>query len=541
MSATHLRAVHSPPQEPPQTDNRPVIRTNVELHEQGDAAVRALAADPELYQQAGHLVRVVRVDPSCATPDRPDGTPEIRRVEVETLREQLSRYAMWEKFHAKDQTWHRCDPPPAVAAAVRKRGQWFGIRPLEAITESPALRPDGSILSTPGYDAPTRVLYLPTQTFPGVRERPTREHARRALEALQEPFAEVPFERPEHLFVPVAALLTILARPAIRGAVPAFGFNSPVAGAGKSLVVQVISAIATGRWSEPNTYPADPVELEKSLGAEALSGAPIIDFDNIEDPVEGGPLLKAITAKDKVRLRVLGMSAKISARWRAVVLLGGVGLVIGRQMSRRVLLATIAPREERPELRTGFKHPDLAAWALEDRGRLLAGGLTLMRAFMLAMAEGEDRPATATLGSFEDWSRLVAQAIVWAGGPDVTQCRPSAASGGEDPETAALRVLLQNWNTLASPRGLSAKGALELLYPDGRKLSAVESKADGWGAVREALEELCPTRGLIPPTSHQVGAKFRKLKGRWVGGKCLANRDDTEGKEVAKWAVDSAK
>lgn len=540
-AAPHLHAVPNlPPPPPPEPDQRPVIRTALELHEQGDAAVSALAADPELYQQGGHLVRVVRVDPSCATPEHPEGTPVLRRVETETLGEELSRFARWERWSKTDETWHPCDPPARVAAAVRKRGQWFGIRPLEAVTESPALRPDGTILDRPGYDAATRVLYLPSEEFKTVRERPTQDHARKALDALTKPFEQFPFEKPEQLYVPIAALLTILARPAIRGAVPAFGFNSPVAGAGKSLVVQVISAVATGRWSEPNTYPADPVELEKSLGAEALSGSPIVDFDNIEDPVEGGPLLKAITAKDKVRLRVLGLSQKVSARWRAVVLLGGVGLSIGRQMSRRIIVASICPREERPELRSGFNITDLDAWALRERARLLAGALTVLRGYCVALSEGIERPKVAVLGSFEDWCRLVPEAIVWAGGADVTGCRAASGSGSDDPETAALRVLFAHWGALSGPGGLTARAALELLYPKGRKVTPEESTADGWGPLRGAVEDLIPTKGLAIPAPRQLGDRFKKIHGRWIGKLCLKNRDDSDGKNPAKWAIETA-
>jgi putative DNA primase/helicase len=523
----------------PPPRERPTIRTDDQLHAQGDQAVRALSADPDLYQQGGYLVHVVRVDPSSATPARPEGTPEIRRVEVETLREELSRYASWERRGSKGE-YVECHPPKDVAAAVRKRGQWFGIRPLEAITEAPALRPDGSILDRPGYDAATRVLYLPSQTFPGVRERPSRDNARRALSALLEPFAEIPFEREEQRHVPIAALLTLLARPAIRGAVPAFGFNSPVAGAGKSLCVQVISAIATGRWSEPSTYPADPVELEKSLGGEALAGSPIVDFDNVEDVIESGPLLKAITARDKVRFRVLGANQKISAKWRAVVLLGGIGLCIGRQMSRRILMATITPREERPELRTGFKIPDLAGWALAERGRLLAAGLTVLRGYTVALQDGAPRGQALSLGGFEEWSSLVSAAMVWAGGPDVALCRAAAGPGGEDPETTALRVLLGLWGPFAGQGGQTARGGLELLYPRGRKVAPEEGLADGWGPLRGAIEDLCPTRGPMPPTPDQLGKAFRKVRGRWIGGKRLVNREDTDGKSPAKWAVESA-
>jgi hypothetical protein len=40
-------------------------------------------------------------------------------------------------------------------AAVHARGIWDGIRHLEAVINFPVLRPDGTVLDRPGYDAGT--------------------------------------------------------------------------------------------------------------------------------------------------------------------------------------------------------------------------------------------------------------------------------------------------------------------------------------------------------------------------------------------------
>jgi putative DNA primase/helicase len=511
------------------------IKTNAPLHEQADRGIAALAREPNLYQQAGHLVRVVRVDPSCATPQHPEGTPDVRRAETDTLRELLGRHAAFVRWSKTRESYDPCHPPRDVAATILRRGEYHGIRPLDGVIEAPALRPDGSLLWQSGYDPATRLLFLPDRTWPRVRDEPQREHAVKALAALAALFEQIPFVRPADLYVPIAAILTLFARSAIRGAVPAFAFDSSVAGSGKSLIANVVGAIVTGRFSEPSTYPADDVELEKNLGAEALAGSTIVDFDNVEGLVEGGPLLKVLTARDKVRLRVLGLSQKVSSRWRAVVLLGGNNLAIGRQMSRRTILARIEPREERPEERTGFNIPNLPHHCLEQRERLGVAALTILRGFVCA---GSPSEGVKPLGSYEEWAALVPPAIVWAGGLDVTTCRPSAGPGGDDPETRALRVLLPRLGTLLGPEGSSAGALLKLLYPDGRRPRS-DGPPDGHDEVRDALEELCPTRGGFPPAAHPLGVKFRALQGRWIGGKRLVNRIVPNAWQGARWTVES--
>lgn len=521
----------------------PLIRTGPAIHEQGDAAVAVLAADPNLYQQGGHLVRVVRVDPSEATPQKPDGTPEVRRIATETLREQLSRYARWEKFDIRADAWIPCAPPQDVAAAVSKRGEWRGLRPLDAVSETPIVRPDMSILETPGYDAATRVLYLPGFQAMQVRSAPTLEQSKAALAALLELVKEIPFEKEEQKFVFIAALLSLFARPAIVGAVPAFAFDASTPGSGKSLLVQVISCIFTGRPSEPNTYSADPVELEKSLGGEALSGAPIIDFDNIEDPVEGGPLLKCLTAPDKVRLRVLGTNTKLSIRWRPIVLLGGNNLEIGRQMSRRVLMARIEPKEENPEDREGFEIGDLPAHCMEHRARLIAACFTIIRGWIAA-----GRPASAkSMGSFPAWSRIVPQCIKWVSGFDVTRCKPAGGAKRDDPERASLRALLPFWARLAGSPGLTTREALEVLYPGGvrpprrDRFTGETLLPDEWEPMRAAVEGLCPSKAGGVPTPHALGIKLRKFKGSWFGKQRIVNVEDTDGNKAGKWTVETVR
>jgi hypothetical protein len=83
-------------------------------------------------------------------------------------------------------------------------------------------------------------------------------------------------------------------------------------------------------------------------------------------------------------------------------------------MERRVIFCNINGPFEHPDRRTGFRHRDIFAYALAHRGRLLAAGLTILRAFFAA---GKPKP-TAKLkewSSYQAWSDVVRHCVVWAG------------------------------------------------------------------------------------------------------------------------------
>jgi acyl-CoA reductase-like NAD-dependent aldehyde dehydrogenase len=60
--------------------------------------------------------------------------------------------------------------------AVLERGSW-PVRRIEGIVMAPVLRPDGSVLQTPGYDEQTRLVYVPGREYPAVPDRPTKDDA----------------------------------------------------------------------------------------------------------------------------------------------------------------------------------------------------------------------------------------------------------------------------------------------------------------------------------------------------------------------------
>lgn len=525
----------------PRVDERPEVVLGADVHRVVDELVAALAGDRELYQRDGQLVRCVRV----ATPEQSEhdgvsiGTPMIREVETPTLRERITRLVRCMGFDARTGDYAEKIPSQDVVAAVAQRVEWPGVAPIVGIIETPTLRPDGSILDTPGHDPATGYIYAPTRTYPAIPASPTIDDARAALGALTEPFRQFPFQAHVEIAVPIAAVLTMIARPAIRGAVPGFVFDASTRGSGKTLLARAVSMLAHGRECALMSWPGDEIELEKVLGSYARQGANVIAFDNLTQRFGGGPIDKVLTCADRVELRVLGVSEIPALAWRAVILAGGNNFELAPDTSRRVLLARIEPPVENPEERTGWAIPDLVAWCDEHHARIVVEALTMLRAYVLA-----GRPQRFVLdtcglwqpkpmrpwGSYEAWSGLVASAIHWAsdGTVDPMGCRPTVR-GDEDDSTAALRALIEVWGRFA-PKGISAAGALNRLYT-----SAGLPAPDEWGQLRDAIETMSPPRqGQRTPDAGRLGRELAKARRRIIGSKFL---DTVKVHGVRVWSV----
>jgi hypothetical protein len=527
----------------PSPPPRPVIRITTELHLNVDASIVALKADQNLYQRDGKLTHVTRVSqeesdksPGVTMDDDTvrhalvEGSPQIREMSLATLRERMTSLATYQKYNERAQDWRPSLPTDPIVAAAHSRGEWRGIKPIIGIVEAPTMRPDGSIVQEPGYDAATGYLYQPSQTFPRVPESPTVWEARVALKMLLDVFANFPYVTNPHKSVPIAAILTLVARPAITGATPAFLFDSSTRGSGKTLQTDAIATILTGRGMPRMNYPNNEDELEKVLASYALRGAPFFSLDNVTRPFGGGALDRVITARDSVDLRVLGKSEVPTLPWRTVVLATGNNLSLFADTARRVLITRIEPVEERPETRTEFLHDDLPGWVRSERANLVVAALTVLRAYYVA---GRPQQKCDRWGSFEEWSRLIPHAIVWAGGFDPMLARP-ASDCDVDTDALSYKMILSEFNRLYGAKEFLIRDVIKDLFgtprdkaPDGTVLP------DGKEGLRESVLDLCdPKHGL--PTAKLLGRRLGRFRGRVMDGKKLTNNSVSG---ILKWSI----
>ena len=147
--------------------------------------------------------------------------------------------------------------------------------------------------------------------------------------------------------------------------------------------------------------------------------------------------------------RILGQTAMASgvplfATWYAT----GNNIILAADTARRTLHIRLESPDEKPEERSGFHHPDLLAWVRTVRPRLATAAVTVLAAYCAA---GRPDMRLTPWGSFEAWSALVRQALVWAGLPDPAATRTELTSQA-DREAAALRGLIAGWEEI-DPNG----------------------------------------------------------------------------------------
>jgi hypothetical protein len=513
-----------PPAGGAQPAAKPEIVLGVDEHRVVDEAIAALSAHPAVYQRGGMPVRVV-MPPTPPIGSLPrSGSPRIVPLTGFGLRDFLSASASCVVFKPdREGNWVKHDVHPAqwLVGEIDARSDWPKARPLEAVVECPVLRPDGSVLDTPGYDTSTGLLYLPNGKFKRVRAKPSLAHAVKARDTLLELVADFPFATKAGRTGWLAALLTLFARHAFPGPAPMFVFDANTPGTGKGLLTDAAVLIFQGRSVSPTPQPEKEEEERKLITAAAMEGASIVLFDNLTRPLGSGALEAVLTAT-RWRDRVLGVSKTFEGDVYAVWIATGNNVAFRkRDMIRRTVHIRLETDLENPESRQGFTHPDLRAWVLANRPTLVAAALTILRAYCAA---GRPDQGLSPWGSFEGWSALVRSAVVWVGMEDPGKTREELARTA-DTELVALADLVTGWEEMCahvahSSGGCTAAMALDALAKDDAE-SRMHLRGAKFTALRSALGELISTPPGKLPTAAKVGVLFRRHRGRVVDGKKL--------------------
>ncbi len=521
----------------PEPAARPQVQIGVDTHRVLDELDLHLARDPIVYQRAGELVAVV----GSTEPGRlvAEGTPVLRTMTVPALLPRVTKHVDLIRTCAPSQKACRLadasgapspepqtisiQPPPALLAAMLSRHRWTHIQPIRGIAETPIYRPDGTICDEPGYDAPSQLLYAPSGAYLPVAEHPTQDDARRALEALREVFADFPYQGRAASLVPISALLSILARAAIDGPVPAHIFDASVMGSGKTLQCDVVCLIATGRVPAHATWPARDEEREKLLSAYALACPAAVVLDNVRE-IGGGALEQTLTS-EIVEFRRLGGLVVDTVPWRAVVLVSGNNLSMTDDMIRRSLLCRLVSPLADPTRRRDFAHPDLIEWVRSQRPRLVHAALTILRAYA---AKG--RPDTGVrLASYASWAKVVAGSIVYAGGDNVTDTQPPPERAALD-DAGAVSALIDAWSGITTER-TTVRRFLGQIYPAPGRNEPPDGKQD----VRDAIESLVVVRAPSGPDPIALSKKLNKFMGRWFGDRCMKCQMNPHTKVLEWW------
>ena len=511
--------------------SRPVVRIedeNIRTTVTDQVENLLIKAGAPIYQQQGRLVEVIR-DLIKVAGCEEGYALRLSTLGLSRLLELMDRYIGFERYLGKADNYVPCRCPEEIAATYLSRDGCWRVPRLFGVTSIPVLRPDGSVVTRVGYDEATGIVFEPGGlVFPEIPAHPTRADALAAFETMMTPVRLFPFRDGIAKAVAASAIITAVVRKSLRTA-PMHAFSAPTAGSGKSIFVDVVASVTTGEPAAVLSTGKDrygEAELEKRLTAALLDGSQIISIDNVNGPL-GGELLCQILTQTLVNLRPLGKSVVIKAPITTAVFATGNNIELVGDMTRRALTCWMDPGVERPELREFDFHP--VKVALQMRPTIVVAALTIIRAFLLS---GE-QTGRAALGSFEDWSRLVRDPLIWLGLDDPVAVLEETR--GDDPVLSKLRVVLAAWGDAAGDAWRTVGEIVELAsekWPHGEQGESGGLKNQ---VLFDALSSVAPGEHGI--SKERLAKWLNKHRGRVVG--VLRIEKYTEN-VVPKWRVEGA-
>lgn len=305
-----------------------------------------------LFVRGGELCRV-RLDEQ--------GRPKIDSLTVPMLQNALSKAADFFCCRAEGMK-SAARPPHWLCQNIMALGEW-PFPALTGVVRNPTIRPDGSLLWQPGYDASTGLIYAPPPGFNPLplSEHPSPEEIERASALIKELVCDFPFDSAASKANALGMILTPIIRPLIRGTVPMALVDAPQQGTGKTLLSSLPSLVCNGEPEGVTPLPASDEEVRKTITATLLSGPSIGVFDNVGRKIDDHSLAEALTApvwKD----RYLGASRIVELPQRVTWIVTGNNIRLGGDMQRRCYWIRLDAQTSRPWEGRTFRHPDLISW-----------------------------------------------------------------------------------------------------------------------------------------------------------------------------------
>jgi len=387
----------------------------------GPATIRALRAAiddgriPGTYVSSGRVVATEKISgtPHAITGDEDSPLPvtasAVRSPELAALlaaHTYTYRLKTRKTENGNAETYpEEVTPPQGVLAAALAPKEWPQLRPLFGIVGAPVLRPDGSLLQTPGYDAAT-CLYLASKVpLDPVPDRPTARQVTAARDFLFVTFlGDFPWVTAADKANYIALLVTPILRGFLRTLIPFGVVTSTMPGSGKTILTCGLGMLYGQRVL---TWTNSDEELRKAITSVLADPEGTVIFDNLaEGTIIDSPVLARLITDRTWADRLLGRNATAAFANDRVWTATGNNLRLGGDMRTRSVLIGLNPDMPRPEERTDFKIPNLDQWILApaNQRRVLWHLLVLVADWT---ARGATRRDGLTMRQFTPWAEAV--------------------------------------------------------------------------------------------------------------------------------------
>jgi hypothetical protein len=466
---------------------------------------------PHVYERNGVLVNVAETAE----------TAKVSEVNEHRLRALLSDNTFSYKTNSDGEP-ARALPSPTTCSTILARYEWPGVEPLRGVIHTPAIRPDGTVLQTPGYDPATGLFLAGHLSVKPIPNRPTAEDVRISLDViLNWMLTDFPWVSSASLANYVASLLTNVIRPRLTCPTPLTAITAPDRGSGKTFLAETPEILFGGRQYP---WPQDDAEMRKQLTTMLReSTSPVLIFDNVPaDRIIEYPSFAGLLTRSVWSDRILGQSREVEIPNDRCWFVNGTNLRFGGDLGSRSSLVDIDPKQPRPDRRTGFKIPDYLLWVRRNRANIVRALLILVRAWA---ADGAPKVSYPMRG-FTPWAEEVGGILAYHGISGFMGNADLIDVHDEDMDTWS--GFLAAW----FERFGSTPKRLRELIPDD------EAAYQGDSTERDWAERFPRTsKGDRYLGDKTLGRELRARKGRFYGDYVVRETTGGPSRNVAMWTV----
>lgn len=446
----------------------------------------------------------------------------------------LARKVQFVVMNQEKGTTRPIDPPPTIVRMVLADP-----RPcfpeLAGVVTDPFMRPDGSIVTAAGYDEQTRLLLMlpPGYESPPIPAEPTADHVRAALADIELPFCDVAYDAQPSRANALSLLFTLVLRPMLgRTHIPLFVADATKPRTGKGLLVGAMLRVAFGHLGAWGRLPRTEEEMGKTVMAALSDCSPAVCFDNVVGMLDSEALCAVLTSTEfsQRRLGRNDAGSTLRAENNTVFLATGNGCTLGYDLARRTVWIRLDARCPEPGERTGFRIPDLPAYAMEHRVKIRAAVLTVARAWFLA---GQPpAPMLPTMGGFERWLSVIGSILHFAGVDGFlanAQSMREAVSNPADDHSEFVQRLWETFRAEFTARDLADKLG-HALRPDER-----------FGYQRDFASTLPDRVGSAlgrPTFNNEVGKFLSRIRDSITPGGLVLRLVKKDRNGIAQWRVE---
>lgn len=358
---------------------------------------------------------------------------ELQLLTPDRLHYEIERAAYWyHKGTGKFEGVQIKAKAPRVVVSDMLSYPQIPLPPLRKIVGAPCFDADGNLCADGGYH--NSGIYIDRES--GLPDLPETGDAIALLDDL---ITDFPFQDRADRANAFAFLLTPFVRDLITGSTPAHLLEAQIHGTGKTLLAEILFEISTGGKFEVTTPSYDEDELRKRITSLLIAGSNAIMIDNLEDMISS-TIASALTAP-KWTDRILGKNETITIPNTTVFALSGNNVSLSGEMARRVVRIRLQAKSDKPWERSGFRHPNIKTYVIENRAKLQAACISLVTAWLNA---GRPNGPHVPFGSFESYAATLG-GILHQAGIEGFLANRSAVFEESDTEGAAWRAFTESW------------------------------------------------------------------------------------------------